>query len=218
MQAQPAHRGKRVQCPRCGRPVLVPAQDPITAEIVDDRRLLVEHIFDPRQGWDYDPDLVPVTRSAAVDGNPLFTVNVDGIFISVWQVTRWKEGHESNVSPWRLICKCWLTGYTMTDATAFLTDNHAMCGLPCFGLDSDGTITLQSAFPISRTFPVGLARKLMLTSLGLIAHNANNMIQAWSGNRAPASAPQGSGGPGFSWEAAGKVAKVAGMFLGALFD
>jgi hypothetical protein len=170
-------------------------------------KLLVEEIFDPEKGWNYSQNQVPVQKSSARDGNPNFTVNIDGVEILVFQLTEWEDSVVSNVNPMRIVTRTTFPGIDLLDAKALLSGSYDASGLPSFGLNDSGEIVLQAAFPVGPDFPVELARKQLQVCMGLISEDATTLLQSWKAKDAPET----------DWETVQNVAKVAGVFAKALF-
>jgi len=170
-------------------------------------KLLVEEIFDPEKGWNYSQNQVPVQKSSARDGNPNFTVNIDGVEILVFQLTEWEDSVVSNVNPMRIVTRTTFPGIDLLDAKALLSGSYDASGLPSFGLNDSGEIVLQAAFPVGPDFPVELARKQLQVCMGLISEDATTLLQSWKAKDAPET----------DWETVQNVAKVAGVFAKANF-
>ncbi|RMF59942.1 MAG: hypothetical protein D6748_05235 [Calditrichaeota bacterium] len=167
--------------------------------------LLVEDIFNPDKGWAFSAREVPIETGHAHDGNPYFIVNVDGIEILVFQITEWKEGVSSNVSPQRIVAMTTFPGIEITDPKAFLQANNITHGLPLYGVNDEGIPTMETAFPVSDDFPVEIARGQLQVCLGIISEEARDFLKGVGENE-----------KSFDWGTAQEVAKVAGVFLGAL--
>ena len=97
------------------------------------------------------------------------------------------------------------SGFTVNDAVALLKTNYSTNGLPCFGLNDDGEITLEASFPICADFPLKWARRQLMISMGYLAEQGRELMDLWSRNQ-PSNQQAGS-------DTAVNVAKVAGVFL-----
>jgi hypothetical protein len=170
------------------------------------KKLLVEKIFDPKSGWPYESSLVPVEKKM-FDDTPNFHVVVDELTLVVWQITKWEDGSESEHSPDRIVIRMDFSGIEISDPAAFLHSNYDASALPSWAIDEkDGQPALQAAFPVSADYPLDLARRQTIVCMGIVAEQAAEALAAWEQNADKKD----------SWETAGKVAKVTGMFLGAL--
>jgi hypothetical protein len=87
-----------------------------------------------------------------------YNVTVDGIVIVAFEQSKWAGG-QHQVIPNRLAARTKFTGINIKDIGAFLKDSHSYSGLPSYGIDSSGSLHLQSGFPIAPDFPVDLARR-----------------------------------------------------------
>lgn len=167
--------------------------------------IVLDNIFDSAKGWDFTNDEVPL-KKGYTDGNPYYSVTVDTISIAVFEQSKWKEGIVSTVSAGRLVARTKFIGIVLKDPTALLRADKETCGLPSFALDEENNIYMQISFPIASGFPVDLARKQLMVSLGLIAQEAKNYLRLWTKKKTNSD---------FDWETAKNVAFVTGRFLSA---
>jgi hypothetical protein len=177
---------------------------------------VLDDIFDPNKGWQYPAHQVGLHRGAANDGNPYYTLKVDGIDLLVFEQREWKSGVQRNVPAGRLVAMTTFHGIQVTNPSALLRGGYDTRGLPSFGLDDKNLITLHAAFPISQNFPADVARGQLLVSMGTLVEEANELRRAWLGNPPAGSNPSGGGGGGGDWGAVKGVASVAGSFLRGL--
>ena len=181
------------------------------------KTLLLDAIFDPQKGWEYSPSHVPLKRIIGDDGNVNYAVTVDDNVIMVCEQSELKGGEDSDEPANRLVAKVYFTGLEISDALAFLQSNAGTSGLPAWGLDGDGDLTLQTAFPISADFPVEWARKQLLVCMALLREATYDFLKAVNQEEPETAAPQhlSSQEDRFDWDSAKQVASVAGEFLKA---
>lgn len=178
------------------------------------RTWLIDKVFDRGLGWDIPAEAAPVTPSLAQDGNPTYTVTVGEINVICWEIREWEDdGVERDVSAGRLAAKVEFTGITIHNPSALLTDGYRWNGLPSCGFNAAGQPTLHTAFPISETFPVDLARRQLMVCIGLLVQQAQTLLTAWRGNAVKPTQPTARQR---DWGTAKGVAAVVGAFLGAL--
>jgi len=168
---------------------------------------VLDEVFDPARGWTFPPTQIPLQRSIASDGSPYYIAKVDDIEMEVFEQTRWKEGISRSVPAGRLVALTTFTGVTLTNPAALLNAAFDTRGLPSFGVDKQGRITLQAAFPYAKGFPVDIARKQLMVCMGIVAEEARELLQAWNKNTAS--------GKSVDWDTARGVASVAGALLRA---
>lgn len=176
--------------------------------------LILDDVFDPAKGWAFPPHQVPLSRGASSDGNPYYTITVDGIDLLVYEQSRWDEGIQSNVPATRLVVNSLITGVEITNPSALLNANTDTNGLPSIGLDEDGDVTLQVALPFDENFPLEWLRKQLMVCMGLVAQETRDLRNAWSADD-ESEEPEESN---FDWGTARNVASVAGVFVRAFFD
>ncbi len=167
--------------------------------------ILLDDIFDPKKGWGFSVQEVPLQRASADDGNPYYLLTVDGIEIIAFEQSTWEAGVVRSVPASRLVVMTIFEGYKLSDANALLSGSYDARGLPSFGINEDGQITLQTAFPIAKGFPIDLARKQLMVCMGIISEESKELIRAWNENVDSE----------FDWRKAKNVASVAGTFLRA---
>ena len=172
--------------------------------------IVLDDLFDPAKGWPFSANQVPLIRRAAPDGNPFYTLTVDGIELQVAEKKEWAEGVVSRVAPTSLIVLAYIMGVTITDASALARGNANTFGLPALGIDGDGDVTITAALPFEEGFPVDLLRKQVMVCIGLVVETTAGLLLAWND---PANSQQR-----VNWEAAGEVAGIAGSFLRAFLE
>ncbi|WP_350348201.1 hypothetical protein ABIQ69_16455 [Agromyces sp. G08B096] len=172
--------------------------------------LVLDDLFDPAKGWPFSANQVPLTRRAAPDGNPFYHLVVDGIELQVAEKKEWEDGVTSRVAPTRLVVLAYIMGVTITDATVFASANADTFGLPALGIDGDGDVTIAAAIPFEDGFPLDLLRKQLMVCIGLVVETTAGLLLVWN---TPDDARQR-----VDWEAAARVAGVAGQFLRAFLD
>jgi hypothetical protein len=177
---------------------------------------VLDKIFDPEQGWTISSDDAPVKRiTAEEDGNPNYVVSIGRINVWTWEVHHWNPGAVRNVSAGRLVARVAFTGITITDPTILLSSTYKATGLPSYGInEGDGQPALHAAFPIAPGFPVDLARRQLMVCIGTLAADAEECLQNWNKQSVDSRNKQ-SVNSRIDWDAANKVASVAGRFLRA---
>jgi len=179
---------------------------------------LIDRIFDRALGWAVPADAAPVVRGLAPDGNPTYTVTVGEINVIVWEIRDGGDGDVRDAPAGRLAARVEFLGITIRDPAALLTDGDRWTGLPSCGLNAAGQPTLNTAFPISPSFPVDLARRQLMVCIGTLVMQAQLLLDTWRRNSgAPPRIPvpaRTTGVPDRS-RATG-ITAVVGAFLGAL--
>jgi hypothetical protein len=168
--------------------------------------IILDDIFDPDKGWYFPNAQVPLKRKISFNGEPFYSVTIDKLRLSVIEQTPWKDEAARTTYPTRVIVIATFLGVTLKDPAALLRASRITGGLPSFGLDEDGHITLQASFPVGLGFPSDLARRQALVCIGLVAENVKANLHAWN----KASDPEADG------DIVGNVASVADIFLRAL--
>ena len=174
--------------------------------------IVLDDIFDSKKGWEFPPHQVPLIRKAAEDGNPYYEVTVDGTELAVFEQTEWKTGVESNVSATRLVVKSYISVENITNPAALAEATSETNGLPSFGLDSEGYVTVQVALPFSEKLPLEWLRKQVMVCMGLVAEETKDFISGVNEPDSIADEEQSS-----DWNVAKDVASVAGFLL-RVFD
>src|SRR5262245_4755572 len=175
--------------------------------------VVLDDIFNPAKGWAFHAHQVPLSRRSATDGNPYFLVTIDDIELLVFEQHEWKEGVTSNVPATRLVVKSFISGVNITNPAALAKASSRSNGLPSYGLDDDGDVTLQAALPFADNFPLEWLRKQVMVCMGLVAEEAQDFI-----NELDSPDTTTSQESNFDWNIAKNVASVAGIFLGAFFE
>jgi hypothetical protein len=171
---------------------------------------LIDKIFDRALGWQVPADAAPVVQGVTHDGNPTYTVTVGEINVIVSEIRGWDDGVARDVSAGRLAAKVEFLGITIRDPAALLTDSYRWTGLPSCGLNEAGQPTLNTAFPISPSFPVDLARRQLMVCIGTLVMQAQLLLDTWRRN---SGTPQRIPALGSDWS---KGIVAVGAFLGAL--
>jgi hypothetical protein len=140
------------------------------------RQPLLPALFDPAQGWPFSEIEVPLTRGEAPDGNPFTVVNVDGREIVVTEKTAWADGKTEGPTPHRIVAFLAFSGITVSDPNVLLQENLGTHGLPSWGIDDDGDLTLSASVPVGQTVPLDIARKQLMVGLGLIAETVDKIL------------------------------------------
>lgn len=186
---------------------------------------VLDAVFDAEQGWDMPAQQAPLRRVLASDLNPNYDITVDGIVITCYEKHHWDASAKSSSPAGRLCAKVVFTNSSIHAPMGVLADNWAFDGLPSFGVDPQGRLSLHTGFPIARNFPVDLARRQLMVCIGILADTSNNLLRAWAeANEAAQARAQAGSGQARSqpaakksadWDKARNVASVAGRFLGA---
>ena len=145
-----------------------------------ERRALLPALFDPAQGWSFSEDEVPLARGEAPDGNPFVVVNVDGREIVVAEKTAWAEEESEGPTPHRIVAFLAFSGIAVSDPKVLLQENLGTHGLPAWGVDDDGDLTLSASVPVGAAVPLDIARRQLLVGLGLIAETVDKILDAVS--------------------------------------
>ncbi len=142
------------------------------------RRLLLPAVFDEKQGWAFTAEEVPLAWGQAPDENPFVVVTVDGREIVCAEKTAWAEGDEGSSTPHRLVAFLAFSGIAVSDTKVLLQENLGTHGLPAWGLDEDGDLTLSASVPVGPAIPLDVARRQLLVGLGLIAETVDKILDA----------------------------------------
>lgn len=145
-----------------------------------DRRTMLSALFDPSQGWPFSEEEVPLTRGEAPDGNPFVVVNVDGREVVVAEKTAWADDEAPESSPHRLVAFLAFSGIAVNDSKVLLQENLGTHGLPAWGVDDDGDLTLSISVLVGRKVPLDIARSQLLVGIGLIAETVDKILDAVS--------------------------------------
>ena len=170
--------------------------------------LVLDDLFDPRKGWDFPAHQVPIERSAAHDGNPMYVLNVDGIEVVVFEVTKWAEGSRETVPAMRVSFVI-ASELEVADARVLAEANMETLGLPAWAVDDEGEIDIAYSLPFSEDFPVEFLRKQLLVAIALAVGAVRELrADVEDSERAR---------PAARWNQARNVASVAGTFARAFF-
>ncbi|MEZ4300120.1 MAG: hypothetical protein R3B70_34550 [Polyangiaceae bacterium] len=147
-----------------------------------DRRLLPA-LFDRAQGWPFSEDEVPLSEGEAPDGNPFVVVEIDGREVVVAEKTAWAGDEEEAATPHRIVAFLAFTGVAVEDLSVLLKENLGTHGLPAWGLDDDGDLTLSVSVLVGPNVPLDIARRQLLVGIGLIAETVDKVLAAVSERR-----------------------------------
>lgn len=178
-----------------------------------EEKLIIDRIFDPKEGWDFTVEEVPIERHISEDGNPYYLLTVDGTQLLVVQRTQWAQGTVSSVSPVRIVVRGWISGAEITDAMVWLRANYDNDHFPEVCIDEEGLICIGAALPMNAEFPLDWARRQLQVTMALVSETVDDMVKAIN-TKAPepeVDSDERSSG----WDTAKEVATVAGAFLGA---
>jgi len=181
-----------------------------------DRRALLPALFDPAQGWPFSAEEVPLTRGEAPDGNPFVVVDVDGREIVVAEKTAWADDSSEGPTPHRIVAFLAFSGIAVSDPKVLLQENLGTHGLPAWGVDDDGDLTLSASVPVGPAVPLDIARKQLLVGLGLIAETVDKILEAVSADSAANAATDPTTKPQDDVKPAPRATPMTRKFLAAL--
>jgi hypothetical protein len=147
-----------------------------------DRRAILSALFDAAQGWPFSEAEVPLTRGQAPGGNPFVVVNVDGREIVVTEKTAWAEengeGEREGPAPHRIVAFLAFSGIAVSELKVLLQENLGTHGMPAWGMDDEGDLTLSASLLVGPAVPLDSARRQLLVALGLIAEAVGKILDA----------------------------------------
>lgn len=155
-------------------------------------RRVLSAIFDPAQGWPFSEAEVPISRGEAPDGNPFVVLTLDGREVVVAEKTAWAGDEQEGPSPHRLVAFLAFTGVAVDDPKVLLMENLGTHGLPAWGVDDDGDLTLSVSVLVGERVPVDVARRQLLVGIGLIVETVDKVLDAVSDDSNGKSAPRSS--------------------------
>lgn len=178
---------------------------------------ILDDIFDSAKGWTFSTVQVPLQRRTRPDDIPWYVASVDGIPVEVYEITRWGEGVSRSAPAGRLQAITTFRGISLTNPmlTGMLRGTFNARGLPSWGLNQEGLVTLQATFPYSPGFPLDIARKQLMVCMGLVAEEAREQLQAWNRNSGSGVIDWEKVKAGVDWEKVKGVASVVGALLRA---
>jgi hypothetical protein len=141
-------------------------------------RLVLPAVFDEKQGWAFSAEEVPLSWGKAPDENPFVVVTVDGREIVCAEKTAWADGEAGGPTPHRLVAFLAFSGIAVSDTKVLLQENLGTHGLPAWGIDDDGDLTLSASVPVGPSIPLDAARRQLLVCLGLIAETVDKILDA----------------------------------------
>lgn len=145
---------------------------------------IIDRVFDPNHGWPISTDQAVVTQSHNQSGHIIYNVKMDDINVQVWEIHRWKNSPERDVPAGRIAAKVQFKGIKVGPLDEFLRITYRTSGFPSVGIDDDGQPSLHMAFPISPSFPVDVARRQVMSSIGILVVEANDLLVLWRKNAA----------------------------------
>lgn len=148
-------------------------------EAPSDRRLLPA-LFDPSEGWPFSEDEVPLSRGEAPDGNPFVVLSLEGREVVVAEKTAWGGDEDEGPSPHRVVAFLAFTGVAVDDLKVLLQENLGTHGLPAWGIDDDGDLTLSVSVLVGPRVPLDVVRRQLLVGIGLIAETVDKVLDAVS--------------------------------------
>lgn len=141
---------------------------------------LLPALFDRAQGWPFSEAEVPLSRGEAPDGNPFVVVNLEGREVVVAEKTAWAGDEEEGPSPHRIVAFLAFTGVAVDDTKILLQENLGTHGLPAWGIDDDGDLTLSVSVLVGPSIPLDVVRRQLLVGIGLIAETVDKVLDAVS--------------------------------------
>ncbi len=141
-----------------------------------ERRPLLPAIFDAKQGWTYSAEEVPLSWGEPPNEGGFVVVTVDGREIVCAE--RIAEGDEGSPAQHRLVAFLAFSGIAVSDPKVLLQENLDKQGLPAWGLDEDGDLTLSASVPVGPAIPLDVVRRQLLVCLGLIAEAVDKILDA----------------------------------------
>lgn len=141
---------------------------------------ILSALFDPAQGWPFSADEVPLSQGEAPDGNPFVVVDLDGREVIVAEKTAWAGDEDEGPSPHRVVAFLAFTGVAVDDTRVLLQENLGTHGLPAWGIDDDGDLTLSVSVLVGPRVPLDVARRQLLVGIGLIAETVDKVLDAVS--------------------------------------
>jgi hypothetical protein len=109
-------------------------------------------------------------------------VNVDGREIVVTEKTAWAEDNgeseRQGPAPHRIVAFLAFSGIAVSDLKVLLEENLGTHGMPAWGMDDDGDLTLSASVLVGPMVPLDIARRQLLVGLGLIAETVGKILDA----------------------------------------
>ena len=153
------------------------------------RTLVLDDILDQAKGWPFSQTQVPIERFLSDDGNPMYSLTVDGVVVNAFEITRWADGSNSNIDPTSIAILTVVDGLfidNMEDPSgvfhSLLLDGFATRGDVCPGFDADGQGYFQASLPFAEGFPIKWLRKQFMVKVGLVANQTGELERALAGD------------------------------------
>lgn len=145
---------------------------------------ILSALFDPAEGWPFTAEEVPLGQGQAPDGNPFMVLEVDGREVIVAEKTAWAggDGEEESAGPHRIVAFLAFSGIAVDDLKLLLQENLGTHGLPAWGIDDDGDLTLSVSVLIGPKVPLDAARSQLLVGIGLILEAVDKVLDAVGSN------------------------------------
>jgi hypothetical protein len=173
-------------------------------------------LFDQSNGWSFSPERVPIRRLLFDDGQPYYLVTIDGIEILVYGQLRGGAGALSTCSARQLVTQTFISNVSVTNPRALADGTFDTRGMPSFGIDADGRVSLQMAVPFSDDFPLEWLRKQVLANMEILAGQTRAFIESVPPNDGQCTETPPSAN--IDWKLVKNVASVAGILFGGFFD
>lgn len=155
----------------------------------EERRPVLPAVFDESQGFWFSPEEVPVQWGEAPDHNPVAIVTVDGHEIVCAEKTAWTDDDSSGPAPHRIVAFLAFSGIAVSDTKMLLHENLGTHGLPAWGLDEEGDLTLSASVIVGENIPLDVTRRQLLVCLGLISEAVEKILDAVNAETPPESKP-----------------------------
>lgn len=144
----------------------------------EERRPVLPAVFDEAEGFWFGPDEVPIQWGEAPDANPVAIVTVDGHEIVCAEKTAWTNDDASGPAPHRIVAFLAFSGIAVSDTKVLLQENLGTHGLPAWGLDEEGDLTLSASVIVGEAIPIDVIRRQLLVCLGLISEAVDKILMA----------------------------------------
>ena len=143
---------------------------------------VIDDVFDAEHGWPLAADQAAVSQLRNDTGHITYNVKMDGVNVTVWEIHRWKDSPSRDTPAGRIATRVQFSGITIHDPTELLRISYNTSGYPSLGVNKEGQPTLHIAFPITPSFPVEVARRQVLTCIGILVVEANELLALWRKN------------------------------------
>ena len=153
------------------------------------KTLVLDDILDPKKGWPFNQNQVPIERDIADDGTPFYILTVDGVLVTANENTTWADGEQSTIDPTCIAVMAQIEGLEIDNLEdpcdmfhRLLLDGLGSKGSICPGFDENGQGYYLTTLPFAEGFPVEWLRKQFMVSVGLVAEQTRNLEKALAEN------------------------------------